>query len=96
MIQETRSATKPDPIVTAGCEVWVRRNIRETEDGWVADEAHLHLPEPVSIEEATHHADEYWMQAENPAIPPPPLEEQVAALYEAVGELGALLTEGAL
>ena len=94
MIQETRSATKPDPIVTAGCEVWVRQNIRETEDGWVADEAHLHLPEPVSIEEATHHADEYWMQAENPAIPPPPLEEQIAALYEAVGELGVLLTEG--
>ena len=96
MIQETRSATKPDPVVTAGCEVWVRRNIQETEDGWVADEAHLHLPEPVSIEEATQYAAEYWMQAENPTIPPPPLEEQLAALYEAVGELGILLTEGAL
>ena len=96
MIQETRSATKPDPVLTAGCEVWVRRNIRETEDGWVADEAHLRLPEPVSIEDATRHADEYWMQLENPAIPPPPLEEQLAALYEAVGELGVLLTEGAL
>ena len=96
MIQETKSATKPDPIVTDRCEVWVRRNIRETEDGWVADEAHLLLPGPVSIEEATHHADEYWGQAENPAIPPPPLEEQIAALYEAVGELGVLLTEGAL
>lgn len=76
-------------------EVYLRKNITETEDGWTAEE--VTFTGFVVPSEITEDFDAYWQQAERAAMKPTErieaLEAENAELREIVGDLAEGIAE---